>query len=239
MQKLLRRLRNLILDLLFPLECLNCREEGDYLCENCFQKLKNQAPTAFKENSSCLRSANLKISHLEKIYIAGDFESSILNNLIIKYKYNFISALGKPLARFLIEFWQEKVMSRIAKQEKTTDTKTSSLLIIPIPLAKKRLNWRGFNQAEIIAREFSEKFNYELNLDLKRIKHKKAQATLNEAERLENIKSVFIWTGKNLANQKIILVDDVTTTGATLNEAARVLKEAGSKKIYGLVLAKG
>lgn len=234
MRKLLRRLRNLILDLLFPLECLNCGEEGSYLCENCFQELKNS-----EENYLTLTPANLKANNLKKIYLAGDFNSSILNNLIIKYKYNFISALGKPLARFLISFWRDKIITKINDREEIDQVETPSLLVTPIPLADKRLKWRGFNQAEILAREFSTQLHYELNLDLKRIKHKKAQATLNELERLENIKSVFIWTGKNLNGEKIILIDDVATTGATLNEAARVLKEAGAKEVYGLVLAKG
>ena len=82
-------------------------------------------------------------------------------------------------------------------------------------------------------------FNYKLNLDLKRPQQQKPQATLNESERLKNIKSAFVWRGENLTGQKIILLDDVITTGATLNEAARILKIAGAKEIYALVLAKG
>jgi len=236
MKKLCRRLRALILDLLFPIECFNCRCEGDYLCEKCFWELK------FNDGEYLKRArANLKTPNLEKIIIAGDFENSILHNLIIKYKYNFISALGKTLARFLILFWQNQVLKQDPNQAKSYFAQPArlNLLVIPIPLSKKRRQWRGFNQAEILAREFSAYFNYELNLDLKRLKHKKPQATLNEAERLENVKSIFAWQGKNLSNYTIILIDDVITTGATLNEAALVLKEAGAKKIYGLVIAKG
>ena len=65
------------------------------------------------------------------------------------------------------------------------------------------------------------------------------QATLNESERQKNIKSAFTWTGKSLNGRTIILIDDVITTGATLNEAALVLKMAGAHKVYALVLAKG
>lgn len=235
MLKLWRQWRDFVLDLLFPIECLNCRSEGDYLCEQCFQQLRFNNEKYLKQ-----ARANLKISHLKKIYIAGDYESSILHNLIIKYKYNFLSALGKTLARFLINFWQERVLQEEAWQEQVlNDPKTSPPLIIPIPLAKTRERWRGFNQAEIIAREFCFYFNYELNLDLKRPRQQKPQATLNEVKRLENIKSAFVWRGKNLTGQKIILLDDVITTGATLNEAARILKIAGAKEIYALVLAKG
>jgi ComF family protein len=236
MKKFCRSLRAFVLDILFPIKCFNCQCEGAYLCEQCFRELK------FNDVKYLKRArANLKTPNLEEVIIAGDFESSILHNLIIKYKYNFISALGKTLARFLILFWQNKILIQDPNQTKSCFTLPHypHLLIIPIPLSKKRQRWRGFNQAEIIAQEFSAYFNYELSLNLKRLKHKNPQAALNEAERLENIKSVFAWQGENLNNFTIILIDDVITTGATLNEAARVLKEAGAKKIYGLVLAKG
>jgi len=226
MLKFFRRSRDFILDILFPIECLNCSQEGAYLCHNCFTKMKFNDETYLKN-----ALANLKISELKKIYIAGDYESSILHNLIIKYKYNFISPLGKILADFLILFW---------KNETPSLTLSATLfLVIPIPLSKKRERWRGFNQAEIIARDFSVYFKYELSLDLKRIKHRSPQAQLNESERLKNIESVFAWQGKNLRSSNILLIDDVVTSGATLNEAARVLKAAGAKNVYALVLAKG
>jgi len=236
MKKLCRLVRAFVLDLLFPIECFNCRREGAHLCEQCFQTLE------FNDIEYLKRArANLKIPDLEKIIIAGDFESSILHNLIIKYKYNFISALGKPLALFLILFWQDKILGRSTSLNKSCFNQAhgTCLLVIPIPLSQKRYRWRGFNQSEIIAREFSSYFNYELNLDLKRLKHNSPQATLSETRRLENVKSIFAWQGKGLNNNTIILIDDVITTGTTLNEAARVLKEAGAGKIYGLVLAKG
>ncbi|MEI6529761.1 MAG: ComF family protein [Candidatus Falkowbacteria bacterium] len=220
------------LDLLFPLECLNCQTEGNYLCTPCFQKIK----TSTKSEQTGAKT-NLQIPELNEIYIAGDYEDKILSKLIIKYKYNFLSPLGKILADFLINFWNSLEIP----------WPRETLLIIPIPLSKKRLRWRGFNQAEILAREFctyykilnNELFDCELNLDLKRQKHRSPQANLNEAERLINIKSAFAWKGKNLSGQNIILIDDVTTTGATLNEAAKTLRTAGANKVYALVLAKG
>jgi len=238
MPKLLKKFSKFILDLVFPIECLDCGQEGDYLCEDCYRKLK------FNEAKSLnFSEANLKISQIDSIFIAGDYEDPLLKKLIIKYKYNFISPLGHTLANFLIDFWKlqnEEVETADFKISKPT----KDYLVIPIPLSKKRLRWRGFNQAEIIARHFSEYFNYELNLDLKRIKYQRPQAELSETERLENIKSSFAWTSEkltkeDLATKTIILIDDVLTTGATLNEAARVLKEAGAAEIYALVLAKG
>lgn len=233
MLKFFKQIGNLLLDLIFPIECLNCRQEGDYFCNICFQELKFNDET-------CLNSLkkNLKTKELDNVFIAGDYDDKKLKSIIIKYKYGFLKPLGKTLALFLIKFWQ--------MQETETETLNFKIskpikhyLVIPIPLSNKRLRWRGFNQSEIIAREFSKHFKYELNLDLKRLKYQKPQAELSESERLNNLKSAFSWSGKNLEGKNILLIDDVITTGTTLNEAAIVLKEAGAAEVSALVLAKG
>lgn len=222
----LRKIRGFILDVLFPIECLNCRREGDYLCEKCFRRIKFN-------DLAALASArqNLKTPSLEKIFIAGDYEDKLLRNLIKKYKYDFIKPLGEILARFLITFWNF--------QNDEQNEIPSSLIIMPLPLTAKRLNWRGFNQAEILARAFSRHFNYGFSQNLKRRGKQTAQAKLNETERLNNVQGVFFWEGENLQGENVLLIDDVTTTGATLNEAARILKTAGAGAVYALVLAKG
>lgn len=218
----MEKLRHFLLNLLFPIECLNCQTEGEYLCANCFHQLSFNDLAASKQ-----ATANLKIPALEKVFIAGNYEDKLLQKLIKKYKYHFMKPLGEILARFLITFWH-------FQNEVPAD-----LLIIPLPLTAKRLRWRGFNQAEVIARYFSQHFSYELCLDLKRTGKQAAQADLDESDRLENIKNVFHWSGKNLEGKNILLIDDVITTGATINEAAKTLKQAGAGAIYGLVLAKG
>lgn len=226
MSKLWRRVREFILDILLPIECLNCRREGAYLCEKCFHRIK------FNDQNDLERARqNLKIPSLEKIFIAGDYEDKLLQNLIKKYKYSFIKPLGEILARFLITFWHF--------QNDEQNNIPSALLVMPIPLTAKRLNWRGFNQAEILAREFSRHFNYGFSQNLKRRGQQTTQAKLNEAERLTNVQGTFFWDGGNLAGENILLIDDVATTGATLDEAARILKAAGAKAVYALVLAKG
>jgi ComF family protein len=221
-----RKIRGFILDILFPIECLNCQLEGAYLCKKCFRQIK------FNDSFDLKRAQqNLKAPDLEKIFIAGNYEDKLLQNLIKKYKYGFIKPLGEILARFLITFWNF--------QNDSKNKIPVSLLVIPIPLTDKRLRWRGFNQAEILAREFSHHFNYGISLNLKRQGKQAPQAKLNEAERLNNIQGVFSWTGENLQGADVLLIDDVVTTGATLNEAARILKGVGAGAIYALVLAKG
>lgn len=241
-------IKSFFLNLLFPIECLACRRAGAWLCSACFKKIKFGGG----------QNHRLITPDLDKIFIAGDYDDALLKAAIQKFKYNFIVALGPILAQFLILFWsgqkvlaekfEENFAEKFAKKfREVPATKTdnqyrlppSGFLVIPLPLSKKRQRWRGFNQAEILARELSAHFSYDLNLNLKRVKHKKPQAELNETERLNNVAGVFSFTGAELNGRTIILIDDVVTTGATLNEAARVLKAAGAKQVYGLVLAKG
>jgi len=214
-------LKSFLLNLFFPIHCLGCGREGFWLCERCLNDLRPQDEQKIQRQKN-----NLVIPYLDGVFIAGDYDDPLLATAIKKFKYNFIAELGKILGRFLTLYWSGQ--KNFGKP-----------LAVPIPLSKKRWRWRGFNQAEILAREFSANFNYDLSLELKRVKHQKPQAELSEAERLNNIQGVFAWTGADLSGRVIILIDDVVTTGATLNEAARILKAAGADKIYGLVLAKG
>jgi len=215
-------LKSFLLDLLFPVECLGCGRESAWLCLACSKKLK------FGTDHKTL---NLTTPFLDRIFIAGDYDDPLLKELIKKFKYHFLASLAEPLGQFLIFFWQGQLALINPLPDKT--------LLVPMPLAKKRLRWRGFNQAEMLARKLSAAFPYSLCQDLKRKKYSRPQAGLSENERALNIKNSFFWTGDTLNGQTIILLDDVLTTGATLNEAARVLKEAGAARIYALVLAKG
>jgi competence protein ComFC len=214
-------LKSFILNILFPLECLGCGEEGFYLCEKCFRSLKLND-----------KKYILKTPYLDEIFIAGDYDDKVLADLIKKLKFNFIDNIAPFLGRFLNLFWTGIIFSR-------PELKNKEILLVPLPLSKKRENWRGFNQAELIAHNFNSDHNYKINFDLKKIKNTKTQSSLDEKSRTENIKDCFSWTGENLKDKQIILIDDVVTTGATLNEAARVLKKSGADKVYALVVAKG
>jgi competence protein ComFC len=207
-------LKNFIKDILFPKECLCCKKEGDWLCPECFKKLE-------------FNKKKYRLDNLDKLLVAGDYENEILAKIIKLFKYQFVKDIHKILAEFIFLFLSDKKID------------LSESLIIPVPLSKKRLKWRGFNQAEILAKKISNKFNLDFSNDLKRIKYQKPQASLSEKERKINLINSFSWQGKNLKNKKIILVDDVVTTGSTLNECAKTLKNAGARKIWGLVIAKG
>lgn len=212
--------KKFFLDIFFPVICLNCRRElpsGDYLCGACFKKLKfySGAP-------------KLDLKFLDELNIAGDYEDRSLSGLIKILKFNAVPAAAKILGQWLLLFWQGQAVF-----------KSPQLLVIPIPLSARRQKWRGFNQAEIIARYLANNFNYQLSLDLIKIKETKAQSRLSAKKRINNLNGAFKWSGEIPIAKDILLIDDVITTGATLEEAARVLKAAGAKMVIGLAVAKG
>jgi ComF family protein len=216
-------LKSWLLDLIFPVECLGCQREGDWLCDACLRQLKFSGQE---------KAAGVAVPELDQIFIAGDYDDPLLAAALKKFKYNFIAALGQPLSRFLILFWQGQLAL-------PGNSRLTEATLIPIPLSKARRRWRGFNQAEILAQKLSEAFGYSVDEHLQRNQTAQPQASLNADERAVNIKGTFAWIGADLGGRQVILIDDVATTGATLNEAAGVLKAAGAGRVYGLVVAKG
>lgn len=262
LNKLANRLWLFFLDLIFPIECLGCSGEGTWLCEDCFKKI-NLKPKQYclycKQGNDFGRfcPSDQTLYALDGVWIAALYDELLISRAIKKMKYYFLSGLADSLGRLIIIFVDKLLQSaRVLKSglnsgvdwrdfKRAADLPLVILnfkdnLVIPVPLSRKRRRWRGFNQAELLARRVAENYGLELdNENLIRVKHKKAQAKLNEMKRLENIKNCFVWRGGNLNKKNIILVDDVVTTGATLNECAKILKANGAGEVFGLVVAKG
>jgi ComF family protein len=107
--------------------------------------------------------------------------------------------------------------------------------LVPVPLSKERKNFRGFNQSEVLARGIGWKYK---NI-LLRIRDTKSQATSKRGERIVNLENVFLVdSGYRVSGKNIVLIDDVYTTGSTLQECAKVLKVAGASKVIAIVWAK-
>jgi len=218
-------IKKFLLNLLFPAHCLGCGRNGDWLCAKCSASLAGFSIDRVNRDQ-------LIIPNLDKIYIAGNYENPLLAQLIKKFKYDFLFALGDTLGRRLADYWSRQLWL-------WPNLKANEILLVPIPLSKERYHWRGFNQAEILTRYLGREFGYEVSSALTKINHTAPQAELSEEGRLTNMAGCLCWTGGDLQSQTVIIIDDVVTTGATLNEAALCLRQAGAKKIYGLVLAKG
>lgn len=240
-----QKLNTLFLDALFPINCLLCRKDNVWLCEKCLRNLPllsfQVCPYCEKEISVhgaiCKRCRMIQLEKnssiaLQNLICATEYQK--VSKLIHLFKYNFISELGAPLGKIIARALQK---NNLPLPE----------LIIPIPIHQRKLKWRGFNQAEILASSVSLNLTPGLAIPVRtdlifRQKNTSAQMKIKTyAKRLDNLKNAFALTPgakEVIAGKKILLIDDVATTGATLFECAKVLKSAGAKEISGAIIAR-
>lgn len=223
---MLRKIIKEIEELFFPVVCINCGREGDWLCKDCGHKINFVSDNTcykcgvFSENNICSKCKN----NLDGIFILGDYKNEVLKKIIWEYKYNFIKDLSVILASLFVEKY-----GRYLDQD---------YFLTAVPISGKRLRFRGFNQADLLAEEISKKTGIKyLNKTLARIKNTQNQMELSRIRRMDNVSNAF--SSDVLAeSKKIYLVDDVVTTGSTLEECAKVLKKQGAQEVWGVVLAR-
>jgi competence protein ComFC len=225
-----------ILNFLFPPRCASCRREGDFLCKKCIQSFQKKTirPLSCRDNAW---KKDSEFEYLDGLIYALDYAKNPQIQAAIKqFKYKFTQELVLHFQDLLVE-----------KLGELTMIKNRSVLLIPIPLHKRRLNGRGFNQATVIAKAIEKTLTLVTVAEiLVRNRHTDQQARLNKTERKNNLKNAFSLNKKyeQNMNKKIVqesivfLIDDVCTTGSTLESATKVLKENGFKKIHGLVVAR-
>ncbi len=214
------KLKSFFLDLFFPKACFGCKKPETYLCCDC---------EAVLEVSDIHKQ--LKTKYLSDLYFALEYKKPLIKILIQKFKYQpFIKELSKPLSSLIINHFQ-------LIEKNKNDFK--DFIIIPVPLHIKRLKWRGFNQAENIAKELSSFFEIPLISDgLVKNKETLPQTKLSETQKKENVINAFDCKNKEkIKNRNILLVDDIYITGTTIKECARVLKNSGAKKVIGIIIA--
>lgn len=208
------------LGLVFPAKCLGCGMKNKILCEGCLEKL----PDVFASSRPW-------------IFSATSYQDEIVKKAVWLFKYKRLKILAQPLAELIYR------RSRTRFPLGTLDPKSGpSWLIIPIPLSGKRFRQRGYNQSELMAKFLSDKMSVMLATDvLYKIKETISQVEIKDREkRLKNLEGAFgVKNSEIIKDKNIILVDDITTTGATLSEAKKVLLRARAKKVIGLTLARG
>lgn len=221
------------LDLIYPPKCGICGKLNDnFLCNKCYLKLKNDSKFTIEENKKEEKEKEYKEdktnrNEYNRLLYMFKYEGMI-RNIILKYKFQDKSYLYKTIVNFLLK--NEKLFEII----KTYDT------IVPVPISKKRKKTRGYNQSYLIAREIAVKSGMKINNKcLFKTKNIIEQSKLNKEERLNNIKGVYkLKNSYGLENKKILLIDDIYTTGSTVNECCKILKKARPKGIDVLVIAK-
>lgn len=153
------------------------------------------------------------------------FYGGIIKTLILKFKYESDFTAGYLLSKLLVEMIEEN--------------KIHAEVICYVPMTKKSEKKRGFNQCEVIARHIGYHINIPVSHCIKKIKNTKEQKTLTKEERVKNLMGAFkVSRVKDIKNKNVILIDDVMTTGATINECKEVLKKSGANRITVLTIAK-
>ena len=215
-----------LLDFLFPKFCLLCDMKGSYLCANCRREKIVTFDREICHVCGKFSEANLvhfncqPRTNLNAVYSAVYYDKNAAK-ILAELKYSLHFAIAPELA--------EIMLGKLDLLQLTYD------LILPVPLSRRRLWWRGFNQAELLAAPLgASKSNFKL---LKRIRHTRTQVGLDRSARLNNLKDAF-QASEAVADKKILLIDDVYTTGSTMEACAEILLQAGAYNVNGFTWAR-
>lgn len=226
MRKVMSKIREFALNMLFPraANCLCCRDPrhaslADCLCEKCREELKqlwvppeacNRCLSPVKAGKPCQRCASEAMQEIDRVFAPYMYKNAV-RSLIHAFKFDAcneaLPLLGEAMAKAL--------------SERNFDC------IVPVPLHTKRLRKRGVNQSLLLAKSLGERTGIPVFDAMSRIRHVTPQSLLNEKDRMENVKDAFK-ANETVAGKRVLLVDDVRTTGSTANACAKALKEAGA-----------
>ncbi|OGP10876.1 MAG: hypothetical protein A3G39_07230 [Deltaproteobacteria bacterium RIFCSPLOWO2_12_FULL_43_16] len=222
---------NLILPPICPI-CAQGAEDGRF-CQRCFDSIRFikspicsccGTPFVAEESEDHLCGVCIKTKRpFSKARSIGFYEGNLLE-AIHRFKYNGKTSLSKPLGKIMLDRFSPNNYD----------------LIVPVPLHRARLKERGFNQSLLLARELARTYKLPIDyLNLKKIRATDAQINLKGKDRVANVKGAFaVEDDKAFDGKRVLLIDDVYTTGATIVECGKVLKKAGAKDIDVLTLAR-
>ena len=221
--KILRQICTVPIVSIYPQTCGICGKINENsLCKKCEKNLKKQS-----ENQIIKDGEEIEYKYFNELMYIFKYEGQI-RKIILDYKFNEKAYIYLTFVNFLLK--NEKIFENI----KSYDT------IIPVPISKKRQKERGYNQSLLIAREISNQTNLKLvNNCLIKTKNIVEQSKLNKEDRRQNIQGVYKLQNMQLIkNKKILLIDDIYTTGSTVNECSKILRQGNPSKIGVLVLAR-
>ena len=216
-------------DFFFPAHCLICNGAIDdgLVCDDCLDLVVEIGPPLCprcgrptKKDRRCRRC---KDQSLDRVRGWGYYQPP-LDKIIHQFKYDDRRSIARLLGR--------KVSTVIRSDPEYREID----LIIPIPLHKRREKERGYNQSELLAQELGRELHLPVERGLVRIRNNRSQTGLTDQERKENVRGIFRLDSE-IEGLNILLVDDVMTTGSTIEEAASVIKAAGAKAALGAVAA--
>jgi len=224
-------LKGTVVDFLFPQWCVGCGKEGVFLCASCLRALPRIAPPL------CPRCGRPQLSdmlcsacavwqaEIDGIRSPFQFDGAI-RQAVYQMKYQNVRVLARPLAELMGDYLGVNPLP--------------AEILVPVPLHQKRLRERGFNQSALLAQELGKLTDLAVEEGcLIRTRHSTPQArTSSVDERRRSVADAFACRGEKLQGKQILLIDDVSTSGATLDACALKLKASGAKSVWGLVLAR-
>lgn len=203
-----------IIELIFPTSCAICGKlYPKTVCTRCYQKLKDE-----------LKIHRIKEKNFD-IYFISFYEGKI-KKLILQFKFKEKSYLNEFFAELIIKDYK---MKKIIEEYD---------FIVPVPMHKLNKGLRGYNQTELIAKKIEEKLRIKCLNCLEKVKQNKKQSSLSEKERHINVINVYKLTNDNIKDKKILLLDDIYTTGSTVKECLKELQKGKPKKADVLVISK-
>ena len=227
----LAKLKGMALDLLFPQWCVGCGKEGDFICYSCRRSLPQIMPPLCPRCGKPQPSGILCPScvgwraRIDGIRSPFRFDG-VMRQAIYQLKYRNLRALAAPLAKLLNDY--------------LSTNPVPGEVLVPVPLHQKRLKERGYNQSSLLAHELGRLTNLPVvDNCLIRQRHAPPQArTSTVDERRSNVAHAFTCYDDRLRDKQVLLIDDVSTSGATLDACAAALKIAGASLVWGLVLSR-
>jgi len=234
-------IKNIILNAVFPSYCISCNKQGFLICPDCLSLIRiseyiwcpycSTETRVYSTSGLCQKHQNLK---LDGIFSATSYQEKLVKKLITNLKYPpYLKDLSHALAFLIVAHFKLTENTIIIRPGE-------NFFIMPIPISKDKKKTRGYNQAELLANHLASYFKIRSDNDnLIKTKKTKSQVGLLKEERKQNLKGAFMLkTPNHIQGKTIFLVDDVFTTGSTMFEAAKTLKQAGAQKVYGIVVAR-
>ena len=225
------KFKGIALDFIFPKQCVGCGREGTFLCSTCRKTISRimppLCPKCGRPQPSGVLCPDCVKWHASIDGIRSPFKfDGVIRQAVHQLKYRNLRALSPLLATFLYE--------HITKHPLPAD------VIVPVPIHPKRLRERGYNQSRLLAGDLSKLTGLPLTEDcLTRRRYTEPQArTANRDERQNNVSDAFICRDNKLKDKAVLLIDDVSTSGTTLDACAGELKAMGAASVWGLVVAR-
>lgn len=218
-----------VLDFIFPPRCLGCKKRGKWLCVDCVSHFARvQQPVCRICGNATAGTVLCSYCYKTPLRIDGirapHYFEGILRETIHRFKYQHATHLAQPLAEVLVAYLQAHLIE--------------FAMLVPVPLHGLRFKQRGYNQSELLATELGAALGVPVVNALIRVKETKSQMNLPAGERKANVRGAFVCQDESVSGKKVLLIDDVCTTGATLEACSIALRQSKTASVWGLCAAR-